>query len=71
MQPQLNKNWPPKELEQGELTMGNRDWQWQLRATSVPDQDLRELTVTIRLAETPEQVVYRLKTYVGRPDVSD
>lgn len=69
-QAQLNKNWPPKEQEQGELTMGNRDWQWQLRATSVPDQDLRELTVTIRLAETPEQVVYRLKTYVGRPDVS-
>lgn len=67
-QAQLNRSWPPRELEQGEVSLGNRDWQWQLRAVTVPDQDLRELQISVRLAEQPEQVVYQLKTYVGRPD---
>lgn len=67
-QAQLNRSWPPRELEQGEVSLGNRDWQWQLRAVTVPDQDLRELQISVRLAEQPEQVVYQLKTYIGRPD---
>lgn len=67
-QAQLNRSWPPRELEQGEVSLGNRDWQWQLRAVTVPDQDLRELQISVRLSEQPEQVVYQLKTYIGRPD---
>ncbi|EIW88335.1 general secretion pathway protein I [Alishewanella agri BL06] len=68
---QINRSWPPRELEQGEVRLGERDWQWQLRANVVPDQDLRELVVTVRAAEAPEQIVYQLKTYVGRPDAAN
>lgn len=64
----LETRWPPRELEQGEVSMANRSWVWRLRATAVPDQDLRELNVTVSLAEQPETIVYQLKTYIGRPD---
>ncbi len=65
---QLDRTWPPRELQQGEVEMANRTWLWRLRAVPVPDEDLRELTVTVSLVSEPEVEVYRLKTYVGRPD---
>ncbi len=64
----LDSRWPPRELEQGEVSMANRNWTWQIRATTVPDADLRELSVSVSLVEQPEVVIYQLKTYVGLPD---
>lgn len=64
----LDTSWPPRELQQGEVTMANRNWVWRLRANTVPDTDLRELNVTVSLAEQPDEIIYQLKTYVGRPD---
>lgn len=64
----LEPSWPPRELQQGEVAMANRNWLWQLRATPVPDPDLRELNITVSLAEQPDVMIYQLKTYVGRPD---
>lgn len=67
-QAMLETQWPPKETQQGEVTMANRNWSWRLRSTTVPDPDLRELTVAVSLAEQPETVLYQLKTYIGRTD---
>lgn len=67
-QAMLETQWPPKETQQGEVTMANRNWSWRLRSTTVPDPDLRELTVAVSLAEQPEMVLYQLKTYIGRTD---
>ncbi|MCC5452151.1 type II secretion system minor pseudopilin GspI [Rheinheimera sp. UJ51] len=67
-QAQFSRTWPPRDLEQGEVEMANRTWRWQMRATTVPDQDLRELTVSVRLEQQPDVVIYQLKTYVGRLD---
>ncbi|WP_423188105.1 type II secretion system minor pseudopilin GspI [Alishewanella sp. d11] len=64
----LDPSWPPRELQQGEVTMANRNWIWRLRANTVTDADLRELNVTVSLAEQPDVIIYQLKTYVGRPD---
>lgn len=64
----VETQWPPRELQQGEVTMANRNWSWRLRSSTVPDPDLRELTVTVSLAEQPETVLYQLKTYIGRTD---
>jgi len=64
----LDQRWPRRELEQGEVSMANRNWTWQIRATTVPDADLRELSVSVSLAEQPDVVIYQLKTYVGLPD---
>lgn len=64
----LEPNWPPRELQQGEVAMANRDWFWRLKASAVPDPDLRELNITVSLAEQPDVIIYQLKTYVGRPD---
>lgn len=67
-QAMLETQWPPRESQQGEVTMANRNWSWRLRANTVPDPDLRELTVAVSLAEQPETVLYQLKTYIGRTD---
>lgn len=64
----LDPRWPPRELEQGEVSMANRNWAWQIRATTVPDADLRELSVSVSLVEQPDVIIYQLKTYVGLPD---
>lgn len=66
-QAMLSKQWPPRELEQGEVSMGNRDWLWQLKASTVPDADLRQLQLEVRLAQQPDLLVYQLVTFVGRP----
>lgn len=66
---QLDKTWPPRELQQGEVDFGQRAWLWQMRSVVVPDQDLRELNVVVRLPEQPEQIFFQLKTFVGRPSV--
>ncbi|WP_333606957.1 type II secretion system minor pseudopilin GspI [Arsukibacterium sp.] len=63
----ISKQWPPRELEQGEVSMANRDWLWQLKASTVPDADLRQLQLEVRLAEQPDVLVYQLVTFVGRP----
>ena len=64
----LDPSWPPRELQQGEVSMANRNWAWRVRASTVPDPDLRELNVSISLVEQPEEIIYQLTTYVGRPD---
>lgn len=64
----LEPTWPPRELQQGEVAMANRNWLWRVRASTVPDPDLRELNVSVSLVEQPDVVIYQLKTYVGRPD---
>lgn len=64
----IDPRWPPREQLQGEVTMANRDWVWRLKASRVPDQDLRELNISVSLAEQPEVIIYQLKTFVGRPD---
>lgn len=66
---QLDTNWPPREMQQGEISFGQRAWLWQIRSVVVPDQDLRELQVVIRQPEQPEQVFFQLKTFVGKPSV--
>lgn len=64
----ISPTWPPRDTAQGEVNMANRNWQWRTRAITVPDPDLREITVSVSLAEQPESVIYQLKTYVGRPN---
>lgn len=64
---QLETDWPPAEQSRGEVEMANRLWQWQQRVSRVEDDDLRQVEVTVTLAEQPEDVLYRLITFVGRP----
>ncbi|WP_166838178.1 type II secretion system minor pseudopilin GspI [Rheinheimera pleomorphica] len=63
----LDNDWPGKENSRGELEMANRSWLWQQQLTKVPDNDLRLVQISVSLAETPEQVLYQLQSYKGKP----
>lgn len=63
----LDNEWPGKDKQQGEVEMANRKWLWQQQLIKVPDEDLRQVEISVSLADTPQQLVYELKSYKGRP----
>jgi general secretion pathway protein I len=63
----LDTEWPGKTNSQGEVTMANRTWLWQQQQSKLTDDDLRLVVITVSLAETPEQVLYQLQSYKGKP----
>ncbi|MEE2025411.1 MULTISPECIES: type II secretion system minor pseudopilin GspI [Alkalimonas] len=64
---QLETDWPPAEQSRGEVEMANRLWQWQQRISQVEDDDLRQVELSVSLAEQPDETLYRLITFIGRP----
>ena len=64
---QLETTWPPADKAQGEVELGNRQWRWQQRVSVVEDNDLRQVEVLVSLAEQPDDVLYQLMTFIGRP----
>ncbi|MEO3680036.1 type II secretion system minor pseudopilin GspI [Rheinheimera sp. FR7-31] len=63
----LDTEWPGNEKRQGELEMANRSWLWQQQLIKVPDNDLRLVQIRVSLAEAPEQVLFQLQSYKGKP----
>ncbi|MEH8017291.1 type II secretion system minor pseudopilin GspI [Rheinheimera muenzenbergensis] len=63
----LDKEWPGKDKQQGEVEMANRKWLWQQLRTKVPDEDLRLVQISISLADAPQQVIFELSSYKGKP----
>lgn len=63
----LDKDWPGKEKQQGELEIANRKWLWQQQRIKVPDEDLRQVQISVSLAESPQQVIFELNSYKGKP----
>lgn len=64
----LEKEWPGKEQRKGEVGQGNRKWLWQLENYKLEDADLRLIKIQVSLAETPEDILYSLQSYKGKPN---
>lgn len=65
----LDTEWPGKEKSEGEVNMANRQWLWQQKISKLADNDLRLVQISVSLAEAPEQVLYQLQSYKGKPSV--
>jgi general secretion pathway protein I len=63
----IETEWPGKEKDQGQVEMANRNWLWQQQLTRVPDEDLRLIQISVSLAESPDQVLFQLQSYRGKP----
>lgn len=63
----LDDEWPGKAKSQGEVAMANRNWVWQQQLSKLTDDNLRLVTITVSLAEEPDQVLYQLQSYKGKP----
>jgi general secretion pathway protein I len=63
----IETEWSGKEKDQGQVEMANRNWLWQQQLTRVPDEDLRLIQISVSLAESPDQVLFQLQSYRGKP----
>lgn len=63
----LDTQWPPKEQSTGEVEMANRKWLWQQQVSKPGDEDLRLISVSVSLAEMPDDILYQLQSYKGKP----
>lgn len=64
----LDKAWPGKEKQQGEVEQGNRKWLWQLENEKLEDNDLRIIKIRVSLATTPDDILYSIQSYKGKPN---
>lgn len=64
----LDKAWPGKEKQQGEVEQGNRKWLWQLDNEKLEDNDLRIIKIRVSLAATPDDILYSIQSYKGKPN---
>lgn len=64
----LDQEWPGKEQQRGEVEQGNRKWLWQLENYKLADAQLRLIKIQVSLAEAPEDILYSLQSYKGKPD---
>ena len=65
----LEPEWPGKDKQRAELEMANRRWLVQQQRSKVPDEDLRLVQISVSLAESPEQIIFALSSYKGKPGV--
>ena len=63
----LDTEWPGKEKSQGQIELANRLWLWQQQISKLTDDDLRLVQIQVSLAETPQDVLYSLQSYKGKP----
>jgi general secretion pathway protein I len=63
----LDPAWPGKEKSQGEIDMANRSWVWRQQVSKLTDDDLRLIQISVSLADTPDDVLYQLQSYKGKP----
>lgn len=58
--------WPPKNNDKGSVELSGKTWFWQQQSLKTADDNLRQLTVEVRLAEDDEKSVASLVTFVTR-----
>ncbi len=62
----LDKTWPPKNNRKGEVDMAGRTWYWQQKVLKTANEEMRQVTMEVRLVEDDELVSASLITYVAR-----
>lgn len=62
----LDKTWPPKNNRKGEVDMAGRTWYWQQKVVKTANEEMRQVTMEIRLVEDDELVSASLTTYVAQ-----
>lgn len=62
----LINNWPPENNDKGSVEISGQTWFWQQKAAKTADDDLRQLTVEVRIAEDDDNSIASLVTFVTR-----
>jgi len=62
----LDKTWPPKNNKKGKVEMAGKEWFWQQKVLKTNDNDMRAVTMEIRVNESDKSAVTSLTTYVAK-----
>ena len=62
----LATSWPPKNNKKGKVEMAGREWFWQQKVIKTADNNLRQVTMEIRLAEKDEKALTSFTTYLAK-----
>lgn len=62
----LDATWPPKNNKNGKVEMASREWLWQQKVVKTTDDDMREVTIEVRLDEKDDLPITSIKTYVSK-----
>ncbi|MEI6893524.1 MAG: type II secretion system minor pseudopilin GspI [Colwellia sp.] len=62
----LNKNWPPKNNDKGEVEMAGKTWYWQQKVIKTANEKMRSVVMEVRLNESDELVSASIMTYIAQ-----
>lgn len=62
----LDVSWPPKNNKNGKVEMASREWFWHQKVVKTTDDDMREVTIVVKLDEKSDLPITSLKTYVSK-----
>lgn len=66
---QLQKTWSPIGKTQGEMSMANSKWYWQVEVLKVNDDDLRRVEISVRKTESSKSSLYTLPGFIASSNV--
>ncbi|GAA0854922.1 type II secretion system minor pseudopilin GspI [Aliiglaciecola litoralis] len=63
----IEKKWPPKDAEKGEVNMAGRTWYWQQKVLKTPDKDLLGIEIQVGLDEDYQRTTTSVTSYLAKP----
>lgn len=61
----LEKKWPPKDKQKGEVELAGRTWYWQQVVKQTTDNSLKAIVIEVRAKENDDSPITQLMTYVS------
>jgi|GEM_PF-499564 len=59
----LDKSWPPKNNKKGKVELAGREWFWLQKVLKTTDQNMKAVSIEVRLDKTKETSLGSLTTY--------
>lgn len=64
----LDDTWPPKNNKKDKIEFAGQEWFWQQQVIKTTDNNMRALTIEVRLEEKEKSALTSLTTFVSNQD---
>lgn len=64
----LDDTWPPKNNKKDKIELAGQEWFWQQQVIKTTDNNMRALTIEVRLEEKEKSALTSLTTFVSNQD---
>lgn len=62
----LDKSWPPKNNQKGDIELAGRTWYWQQKVIKTTDKNMRAVTIEVRATKENKTFISSMTTYVAK-----